>query len=145
MKERPEAREAQRTLAREVTERVHGAAALKAAEEVSQLLFGKGDPRSLSREALNLLEREIPTFDFDGTNDIDSQGVINAVTREGGGDALFKSRSEARRALEQGGVYLNGERLSGERRPIASGELLHGQYLLVRKGARSYALVRLAR
>jgi len=143
--ERPEGREAQRTLAREVTERVHGAAPLKAAEEVSQLLFGKGDPRALSSEALQLLEREIPTFGFDGAKDIDTQDVINAVTGEEGGDALFKSRSEARRALEQGGVYLNGERLGGERRPIASGELLHGVYLLVRKGARSYGLVRVAK
>src|SRR5438105_4209658 len=58
-RERPEAREAQRTLARDVTERVHGAAALAAAEEVSRLLFGKGDPRSLSEDALHLLEQEI--------------------------------------------------------------------------------------
>jgi len=142
-KGRPEAREAQRTLAREVTQRVHGAGALKAAEEVSQLLFGKGEARSLSKDALSLLEREIPTFELNGSKGFDSQDVINAVTAEGGG-ALFKSRSEARRALEQGGVYLNGERLSAERRPITAGELLHGKYLLLRKGARSYALVRCA-
>ena len=142
-RERPEAREAQRTLARDVTERVHGAAALKAAEEVSQLLFGKGDPRSLSESALHLLEKEIPVFDLNGGAEFDTQDVINAVSGEG--EALFKSRSEARRALEQGGVYLNGERLGAERAAVEKSQLLHGKYLLVRKGARNYGLVRVSK
>ena len=113
---------------------------MKAAEEVSQLLFGKGDPRSLSESALHLLEQEIPAFDVDGATGFDTQDVINAVS--GDGEALFKSRSEARRALEQGGVYLNGERLGAECAAVDKKQLLHGKYLLVRKGARSYGLVR---
>ena len=141
-REHPEAREAQRTLARDVTGRVHGAAALKAAEEVSQLLFGKGDPRSLSPDALRLLEQEIPTFDLT-SGALDTQEVINAVSGEG--NALFKSRSDARRALEQGGVYLNGERLGAERTPIEKGQLLHEKYLLIRKGARNYGLIRVTK
>ena len=141
--ERPEGRDAQRALAREVTQRVHGADALKAAEEVSQLLFGKGDPRSLSREALRLLEQEIPTFDLNGGKAFDTQDVINAVSGEG--DALFKSRGEARRALEQGGLYLNGDRLSTERAAVEEKDLLHGKYLLVRKGARNYGLIRISK
>jgi tyrosyl-tRNA synthetase len=142
-REHPEAREAQRTLARDVTERVHGAAALNGAEEVSQLLFGKGDPRSLSEGAMHLLEQEIPAFDLNGGTGFDTQDVINAVSGEG--EALFKSRSEARRALEQGGVYLNGERLGAERTAVEKSQLLHGKYLLVRKGARNYGLVRVAK
>jgi tyrosyl-tRNA synthetase len=140
--ERPEAREAQRTLARDVTDRVHGTEALKAAEEVSQLLFGKGDPRALSREALRQLEREIPTFELNGGKEFDTQDIINAVSGEG--DALFKSRGEARRALEQGGLYLNGERLSTERSAIEKSQLLHGKYLLLRRGARNYGLIRVS-
>jgi len=142
-KERPETREAQRALARDVTERVHGADALRAAEEVSQLLFGKGDPKALSRGALQLLEREIPTFELANGKELDTQAVINAVSVEGTG--LFKSRGEARRALEQGGLYLNGERLPTERAPVHSDQLLHGAYLLVRKGARAYGLIRVRR
>lgn len=138
-RDRPEARSAQRALARDVTQRVHGAQALRAAEEVSQLLFGKGDPAALSADALRLLEREIPAFDLSAA-ELDTQDVLNAVSA--GDEPLFKSRGDARRALEQGGVYLNGERLSAERRPIARDRLLHGRYLLVRKGARSYGLVR---
>ncbi len=141
--EQPQARDAQRALARDVTQRVHGSTALRAAEEVSQLLFGKGDPRALSADAFRLLEREIPTFALSATGDIDTQDVINALS--GADEALFKSRGEARRALEQGGVYLNGERLSAERAPVVADQLLHGTYLLVRKGARSYALVRVSK
>jgi tyrosyl-tRNA synthetase len=135
----PEKREAQRALARDVTQRVHGAAALNAAEEVSQLLFGKGEAGALSREALALLEKEIPTFVLGDGPQRDTFTVIDAISA--GPQALFKSKGEARRALEQGGLYLNGERLGKERSDISNDTLLHGKYLLVRKGARSYGLM----
>ncbi|HEU4995212.1 MAG TPA: tyrosine--tRNA ligase [Gemmatimonadaceae bacterium] len=140
--ERPQDREAQRTLARDVTERLHGAGARQAAEEVSLLLFGKGDPRSLSAAALTQLENEIPTFVVTKDGSIDSFDLIEAVTA--GKDALFKSKSEARRAMEQGGLYLNGERLGVARVTIPREQFLHGAYLLMRKGARSYGLVRVS-
>jgi tyrosyl-tRNA synthetase len=136
---KPEAREAQRTLARDVTTRVHGEGALRAAEEVSQLLFGKGDPRALSPEALAQLEQEIPTFRLENGDPRDVSALIDAVSA--GKDALFKSKSEAKRAIEQGGLYLNGERVAANRE-LSRGDMLHGRYLLVRKGSRSYALVR---
>ena len=136
--EAPETREAQRALAADVTTRVHGADALRAAEEVSGLLFGKGDPTTLSPAALALLAREIPVFTI-VKDVVDTFDVIDAVCQ--GKNALFKSKSEARRALEQGGFYVNGERIGAERREIPRSALLHGQYLLVRKGARSYGLV----
>jgi tyrosyl-tRNA synthetase len=140
--DKPEARTAQRRLAREVTSRVHGADALRAVEEVSELLFGKLDPRSLRPEAIRHLEREIPTFDLNDGDQLSTQDVINAVSGEGG---LFKSRGDARRALEQGGVYLNGERLTAERATLTKDQMLHGRYLLVRKGTRNYGLVRVAK
>ncbi|MGH7636781.1 MAG: S4 domain-containing protein, partial [Gemmatimonadaceae bacterium] len=85
-------------------------------------------------------EREIPTFDLDGKESFDTRDILNAVTSENG--ALFTSRGEARRALEQGGVYINGERVGVERVAVPHERLLHGRYLLVRRGARNYALVR---
>ena len=134
----PQNRDAQRELAREVTERVHGKAALKAAEEVSQLLFGKGDPRSLSMDALVTLEKEIPTFESAAVSDV--FGLVEALSS--GKDALFKSKGEAKRAMEQGGFYLNGDRVS-ENRPIERKEFLQNRYVLARKGSKSYGLVRL--
>ena len=130
--ESPEKREAQRALARDVTARVHGETAVRAAEEVSGLLFGGLDPASLSAETLEVLREEIPFFT--GTNLDDAQAIIDAVTGDNG---LFKSRGDAKRMVQQGGVYLNGRR-------VESGMTLtplHGKYVLVRKGAKSYALV----
>ena len=137
--EKPEAREAQRALARDVTKRVHGEQALAAVEQVSQLLFGKGDARGLSDDALGLLAREIPVFRWETAQPRDTFGLLEVVSS--GKDALFKSKGEARRALEQGGLYLNGERLGVEKREIRREELLTGNRLLLRKGARSYGLV----
>ena len=138
--ESPEKREAQRELAREVTERVHGRAALQAAEEVSMLLFGKGDPRTLSMDALVQLEKEIPTFEGSQAGDV--LGLVEALSS--GKDALFKSKGEAKRAMEQGGFYLNGERVA-ENRQIERAEFLHGRYVLARKGSKSYGLIRFRR
>jgi len=138
--EKPEGREAQRALAADVTARVHGPAAVKAAEEVSALLFGGGDPKSLSAAAFSNLEQEIPTFAAPAPKDV--LGLMDAVST--GDGALFKSKGEAKRSMEQGGFYVNGERI-GANRNIARNELLHGRYLLVRKGAKSYGLVRVGR
>lgn len=131
----PEKREAQRALARDVTARVHGAEAVRAAEEVSALLFGGLDPASLSISALEALREEIPSFKSASLTD--PQAIIDAVTGETG---LFKSRGDAKRMVQQGGVYLNGQRVAAE---LTSVTPLHGKYVLVRKGAKTYALVTL--
>jgi len=61
-----------------------------------------------------------------------------------GADALFSSKADMRRMLQQGGVYINGRRIGPEREPLVESDLLHGEFVLVRKGSKSYALVRLA-
>ena len=132
--EHPERRAAQRALAREVTARVHGPDALAAAEEVSGLLFGGTEPASLSPLAVAALREEIPFYP--GASLTDPQAIIDAVTGET--DALFKSKGDAKRMVQQGGVYLNGQRVDGE---MATVTPLHGRYVLVRKGGKNYALV----
>ena len=139
----PEKRGAQHALAAEVTTRVHGERAAAAAREVSDLLFGGGDPRALSRDALAALAVEIPVFTVSFTDQLTTADVLDAVCA--GPDALFKSKGDMRRMIQQGGVYLNGRRLGPEREPIGFGELLGGEYLLIRKGAKTYALVRVRR
>ena len=129
----PEKREAQRALARDVTARVHGGDAIKAAEEVSGLLFGGLDPASLSAGAVDALREEIPYFV--ATNMNEPQAIIDAVTGETG---LFKSRGDAKRMVQQGGVYLNGARVDAELKSVTP---LHGKYVLVRKGGKTYSLV----
>jgi tyrosyl-tRNA synthetase len=105
-----------------------------AAEEVSELLFGGRDPSSLSSSALDALRDEIPFFAASTLND--PHAVVDAVT--GSGEALFKSKGDAKRMVQQGGVYLNGQRMDDSTTTLTP---LHGRYVLVRKGAKSYALV----
>jgi tyrosyl-tRNA synthetase len=141
----PDKREAQRALARDVTRRVHDIKPLAAAEEVSGLLFGGSDPRSLSLDALIALKLEIPVFSIEpdpARTEITTYDVLEAACV--GPSALFKSKGEARRMVQQGGVYLNGQRMDVERRPLATDELLGGKYVLIRKGSRSYGLVEIA-
>ena len=137
---RPEKREAQQALAREVTNIVHGEKALAAAQEVSGLLFGNIEPQALSRDALIALQAEIPVFTMEPKDEITTYDVLEATLV--GTEALFASKGDMRRMLQQGGVYLNGRRLSPEREPVSKHDLLGGEFLLVRKGAKSYGLVK---
>ena len=82
-------------------------------------------------------------FSLAFTDQLTTADVLDVVCT--GPDALFKSKGDMRRMLQQGGVYLNGRRLGPEREPIAASELLGGEYLLIRKGAKTYALVRVTR
>ncbi len=129
--ERPQERAAQRVLARDVTTRVHGADAARIAEDVSRLLFAKGDPASLSSEALEALSREVPFVEIAGF-----ANVVDALVEL----KLVASKGAARRLVEQGGVSLNGRRIDTPMDPV--GEPLAGGYYLLRKGARDYGLVR---
>ena len=139
--EHPEHRNAQRTLAREVTKLVHGDKAVSAAEEVSELLFSGADPKALSRDALLALQLEIPVFTVEPKEELTTYDVLEATLV--GPDALFASKGDMRRMLQQGGVYLNGHRLGAERLPLVPGDLLGDEFVLVRKGAKSYGLVKL--
>jgi tyrosyl-tRNA synthetase len=137
---RPEKRETQQALAREVTNLVHGERALAAAQEVSGLLFGDVEPQSLSRAALVALQAEIPVFSMEPKDAPTTHDVLEATLV--GSDALFASKADMRRMLQQGGVYLNGRRLSPEREPLPKDDLLGGEFVLIRKGAKNYGLVK---
>ena len=128
----PEKREAQQALAREVTARVHGEEAARVAEEVSRVLFGKADPASLTEPVLKALSEEVPFSESRET-----PALLDALVTL----KLAASKSAARRLVEQGGVYVNGQRASGDA-DLGSITPLKGGYHLLRKGARDYGLVR---
>jgi len=131
----PEKREAQQALARDMTARVHGEEAGRVAEEVSRVLFGKADPASLTEPVLRALSGEVPFAESRET-----PALLDAlVTLE-----LAASKSAARRLVEQGGVYLNGQRADADT-DLDSATPLAGRYHLLRKGARDYGLVRVGR
>jgi tyrosyl-tRNA synthetase len=128
----PEKREAQQALAREVTARVHGDEAARVAEEVSRVLFGKADPTTLSEPVLRALSEEVP---FATSREV--PGLLDVMVTL----KLAGSKSAAKRLVEQGGVYLNGQRVTPET-DLTSAKPLAGGYHLLRKGARDYGLIR---
>jgi tyrosyl-tRNA synthetase len=115
---------------------VHGPASAAAAEEATELLFGSGDPLSASATAFEFLADEVPTAAVPVTG-----RPLADVLAEAG---VVKSKSEARRALEQGGVSVNGAKV-GPDAEVGDGDLLHGRWVLLRRGKRSYHLIEVAR
>ena len=139
----PEQRIAQRSLARDVTRRVHGEAALHAAEQVSSFFFGGLDPRELTDDAFAILRAEAPFAEVDASalaTDGDSAtfDVLKLLVVSG----LAVSNGAAKRLLEQGGVSVNMAKVSASGRhvPVAD-TLLRGRHIVVGKGKRDYALL----
>ena len=133
----PGRREAQKKLAIEVTKLVHGDACYSAVA-ASAVLFDEFSPREVEPSAFDTLAQEIPTIALESS---DGLTLVDAVVRAG----LAKSKSEARRAIEQGGIYMNQERAKDPARTLGPADWLGGGNLLLRKGKRDYALLRVAR
>ncbi len=134
----PENRTAQKRLAEEVTRMVHGESNLLKAVHASQVLFG-GEIVDLSaREVLDIFA-DVPSSDMPRAN-FEGEGVtiIDLVVACG----YATSKSAARRLIEAGGIYVNNRRVSDIHAMIGLSSLIDGQYLVLRKGAREYHLVR---
>ena len=128
----PEKRLAQRALATDVTALVHGSAAEQAAAEAAEVLFG-GDPTTASAEALAVVAREVPSSEMTR----DQLGDQIAVLVQTG---LASSNGEARRTLTQKGFKANGKTLE-ETKSLLEVDLLHGRYMLLRKGKTNFHLL----
>ncbi len=133
----PSKREAQRKLAAAVTAMVHGKEAPESATVVNGILFSDLDPRSVDVRALALLAQEIPTALLSSSAGL---SLVDAIVQAG----LAKSKSEARRAIEQGGIYVNQQRVNDPARMVEPGDWLGGGNLLLRKGKKDYALLRVS-
>ena len=147
----PAARVAQRFLARDVTRRVHGDLAAAAAEHVSDFLFGDLEPEDLTVDALALLAREAPCT-VATPEDVRETGVSGGPVAGGRFDVLklltvsglAASNGAAKRLLEQGGVSVNKKKLAASDRYVESGGTqLRGGHIIVGKGKRDFALVKI--
>lgn len=134
----PSKREAQTQLAREVTTRVHGEAATDNATAVNAILFSDFDPHNVQPSVFEVLAQEIPTATVHGNTQVP---LVDAVHLAG----LAKSKSEARRSIEQGGIYLNQQREKDVSRVLGAADWLAGGHVLLRKGKKDYALLRVGR
>lgn len=132
--ERPQARMAQRALAEELTALVHGKRELAQAVAASQALFGRGALDELSPETLRAALTEAGLVRLDELPD------VAGLLKESG---LVPSMKEARRVIAEGGAYVNNTRIAEVDATVSPADLLHGRYLVLRRGKRSFAGVEL--
>jgi tyrosyl-tRNA synthetase len=138
LKDDPGARAAQKALAKEMTVLVHGQEALDAALKASDILFG-GTLDGVSEAIFNDVVGEVPTKDLEKAKlEGDGAPIADLVVLSG----LATSKGAARKDIEAGGIYLNNTR-AGLKRSVTASDLLFGKYLLLRKGKKSYAALRL--
>jgi tyrosyl-tRNA synthetase len=131
--EKPFLRAGQRALAEQVTTLVHGAEETERIKAASAALFGTGDLRGVGWSTLHAAlatARELVTV---GADDVPT--IVDLLVETG----LVKSKGEARRAVSEGGAYLNNERVTDPDHRPADSDLLGGRWLVLRRGKKNMA------
>jgi tyrosyl-tRNA synthetase len=135
----PEKREAQRVLAREVTALVHGQEQVARAEHASSVLFGE-DIATLSVDDVLAVFEDVPSTELPASElEGDGIGMVDLVARV----QLATSKSDARRLVQSGGVYVNNRRVADPQARIARSEAIGGRLLIVRRGTKQQHLIKL--
>ncbi|MEY9847296.1 tyrosyl-tRNA synthetase [Streptacidiphilus sp. BW17] len=134
--EAPFKRAAQRALAEELTVLVHGQDQLDRAVAASKALFGQGDLTELDDRTLAAAVAELPSAQVSELGEL-----VDLFVATG----LSASRSAARRTVNEGGAYLNNNKIDDEAAPATPADLLHGRWLVLRRGKRNLAAVELVR
>jgi tyrosyl-tRNA synthetase len=134
----PERREAQRVLAREVTTSVHGAAQTGRAEQASAVLFGE-DITTLPLEDVLAVFADVPSTELAADQIASGIGIVDLVARV----QLAPSKSEARRLVQSGAVYVNNRRVGDPQARLTREQAIAGQLFVIRKGQKQNHLIRL--
>jgi tyrosyl-tRNA synthetase len=136
-RERPHAREAQKRLAAEMTTLVHGEENTRAVELASQALFGRAELADLDESTLAAALGETPVADLAPG---EPSTIVDLLVATG----LSESKGAARRAVKEGGASVNNQKIADEEWTPSPEDLLHGRWLVVRRGKRNFAGVRVA-
>jgi tyrosyl-tRNA synthetase len=131
--QRPAARVGQRVLAEDITTLVHGAEEYARAVAASEALFGQGDLRALDERTMGAALAEIPSVALDPGQPLPAVADLMA------GAGIVPSKSAARRAIAEGGAYLNNDKVTDQDAVPQPGDLLHGRFLVLRRGKRTVA------
>ncbi|WP_204049634.1 tyrosine--tRNA ligase [Microbispora siamensis] len=134
--ERPAAREAQRALAEDLTTLVHGSDELARVIAASRALFGQGslaelDARTLESALAEVPKAVVPTL---------GAPYVELLAQSG----LVESKSAARRAVKEGGAYLNNTKITDEEYVPSADDLLHGRFLVLRRGKKTVGGIEVA-
>ena len=128
----PEKREAQRTLADEVTALVHSKEAAQQAERISHALF-YGEFGALGENEILQGFHDVPTHSME----TESLPLVDLLVEA----KVCSSKREARQDVQNGAIYINGDRCTELDRTLGTGDGLHGKYLIIRRGKKKYTLV----
>jgi tyrosyl-tRNA synthetase len=129
--ERPAARLAQRVLAEDITVLVHGDEELVRAVAASEALFGQGDLRALDEQTLVAALAEVPSVTLRAGEPLPSVADLMAAT------GIVPSKSAGRRAIAEGGAYLNNGKVTDQDAVPQASDLLCGRFLVLRRGKRT--------
>jgi tyrosyl-tRNA synthetase len=135
----PAARTAQRTLAEDVTRRVHGESGVTRARLASEVLFG-GEIEGLGATEIEDIFSDVPSSELPRDElSGEGAGLLDVLAASG----VASSRGDARRAVEGGGIYLNNRRMSDARATVTLDDAIEGRFMVLRKGKRNYHLLRI--
>ncbi|WP_433604351.1 tyrosine--tRNA ligase [Prescottella agglutinans] len=130
--ERPQAREAQRRLAAEMTTLVHGQDNTDAVEHASKALFGRAELAELDESTLAAALKEASIAEVAAG---EPRTIVDLLVASG----LCESKGAARRAVKEGGAYVNNQRVETEDWEPRTADMLHGRWLVIRRGRKNFA------
>ena len=133
---KPEAREAQRTLAAECTRIVHGGDAVRAVEQASRILFGAAD-ETPDAATIAMLASEVPSSEIARAELEAGVALPDFLVRA----KLAESKGAARKLVEGGGVYVNNKRAGADKKTITAADIEWPGAILARSGKKSYHLL----
>ena len=152
--ERPAARVGQRALAEELTTLVHGRDECRRAAAASQALFGQGELSAVDERTLEAAKAEVPSYDVNILGEVSRVGVdapavavdsLPPVADLMVGTRIVPSKSAARRAIAEGGAYLNNQKVTDVDAAPTADDLLYGRFLILRRGKRTIGAVEVVR
>ena len=135
--EEPHKRAAQRRLAEEMTDLVHGVKAREAVQLASQALFGRADLAELDEATLQGALQETTVAEIGVA---DPRTIVDLLVAS----SLVDSKGAARRTIKEGGAYVNNERIESAEWEPSADDLLHGSWLVLRRGKKNFAGAKVA-
>ena len=136
--EKPFLRIAQRALADDITDLVHGRTERESAEAAGAALFGRSELRDLDERTLAAVAKELGAATVHAGAGLPS--VVDALAASG----VVPSKSAARRAIEEGGAYVNNVKVSDPDAALTSEDLLQGRFVIVRRGKKTVGALAVA-
>src|SRR5699024_3618164 len=130
--EEPHLRKAQKTLAEEITKFLHGEEALEDAKRITEALFN-GEIKTLTSNEVKDAFKDVPTANFDSKD----ENLVNVLAET----KISSSRRQAREDINNGAIYINGERQQDVNHVMTADDKLDGEFTVIRRGKKKYHMV----